>query len=389
MADYQILLTNDGADKIEAAYQAGEVITITSVALGDGGGAAVTPDPSVTALVNQWGEVPPADGGSTEAMITGVFVVTSVDYPDQIIREIGLYDTDGTLIAYGGYPETWLPNTSDGASKQVEGMFAMPIVHAESVTLEVDPNIAILTIDTADKRYLQILNNLSEIAAKGEDAQKESQDNLGLKSAATHDDSEYVKSVNSHSPDESDGSVIVTSPDIFNEQAILLSDTKSLSNLTTPGLYYRTTAPAEGLDYPSGEAGSLVILRDAGITQIYREYAQANGNSPREYRRSYIQDEDALIWSLWAQVFDSTNPQPIPSPPDLSGYETIADANARFITGFRMANYASFGSEGIHDSSQMVLTGIYANNGWDNPSTQEARQAQYEINGSWYNAAYV
>lgn len=66
-----------------------------------------------------------------------------------------------------------------------------------------------------------------------------------------------------------------------------------------------------------------------------------------------------------------------------------ANFDARYISGFRMANYGSYGSGGIRDSSHKLMTGIYATNGWDNPSTQEARTPQYCINGSWYDVAYV
>ncbi|MEZ2602853.1 hypothetical protein ACBP87_12410, partial [Kluyvera intermedia] len=88
----------------------------------------------------------------------------------------------------------------------------------------------------------------------------------------------------------------------------------------------------------------------------------------------------------WIVTYNEANPPPAP---DLSAYMKTTDANARFITGFRMANYATNGSEGLSDSAHRVMTGIWASNGWDNPSTQSSRQIQFQIAGSWYNAAYV
>lgn len=64
-------------------------------------------------------------------------------------------------------------------------------------------------------------------------------------------------------------------------------------------------------------------------------------------------------------------------------------SGASGITGIRLANYGSVGSDGVRDSQQVVLTGIYDTNGWDNPTTQEFRQIQFEIAGQWYNAPYV
>ncbi|MEG0100852.1 MAG: hypothetical protein RR818_01225 [Citrobacter sp.] len=78
-----------------------------------------------------------------------------------------------------------------------------------------------------------------------------------------------------------------------------------------------------------------------------------------------------------------------PPVQDLSGYMTIASANAIFVRGFRMANYGVNGSEGVRDGAQRMLTGIYATNGWNNPSTHESRQLQFDVNGTYYNVAWV
>lgn len=57
-----LTLTTAGAAEIEAAYQAGEVVHITSVLIGDGGGVTLPADPdelaAVTALFGQFGQKP-------------------------------------------------------------------------------------------------------------------------------------------------------------------------------------------------------------------------------------------------------------------------------------------------------------------------------------------
>lgn len=119
-----------------------------------------------------------------------------------------------------------------------------------------------------------------------------------------------------------------------------------------------------------------------------------NGNP---WQQTYYANNGEMAWRQgWAAGPDTATTWVVPyspvSPPpatDLSGYVTKSAAYSTFLQGIRMANYGSYGSEGISDSSHKVITGIYATNGWDNPSTQEARTQQFNINGSWYDIGYV
>lgn len=149
-----LILTAVGAEAIETAYQAGEVVSIPIVAFGDGGGVSVTVDPAVTSLVNPFGDVPFTQGETGNGMISGQAVINARDYPGKVVREFGLMSSAGVLIAYGAYPDTYLPEQNDSIVKELVVNFAMPLVHAESVVLEIDPTISVLTIEEADARYL-------------------------------------------------------------------------------------------------------------------------------------------------------------------------------------------------------------------------------------------
>ncbi|MEZ2603349.1 hypothetical protein ACBP87_14930, partial [Kluyvera intermedia] len=118
-----------------------------------------------------------------------------------------------------------------------------------------------------------------------------------------------------------------------------------------------------------------------GNTWFQLFYGHHGANATRQ---NWTADPDTA--TDWIVTYNEANPPPAT---DLSAYMKTADANARFITGIRMANYATNGSEGLSDSAHRVMTGIWASNGWDNPSTQSSRQAQFQVAGSWYNAAYV
>ena len=74
--------------------------------------------------------------------------------------------------------------------------------------------------------------------------------------------------------------------------AIELSSSQNLNDITTAGFYYQTAnADTSGNNYPSGEAGSLLVQKSAGlVTQTYTTYT----NRPKLYQRSYY-----TSWSSW------------------------------------------------------------------------------------------
>ncbi|WP_129544660.1 phage tail protein [Serratia sp. 1D1416] len=150
-----LILTTAGAAAIEAAYQAGTVVKITLAAFGDGGGKPITPNPGATALVNKFGDAPFTGGASTEGMISGQTVIEARKYPGKVLREVGLLSADGVLVAYGDYPDTVLPADGAPVMKEIIINFVMTLTHAESVVIEVDPNVSALTISEADKRYVK------------------------------------------------------------------------------------------------------------------------------------------------------------------------------------------------------------------------------------------
>ncbi|HBH7757370.1 TPA: phage tail protein [Escherichia coli] len=82
----------------------------------------------------------------------------------------------GTLIAYGRYPDTFLPDQTDSVIKEVILTLVLGLTHAQNVVLEVDPDRAIITQEIGDRRYLQRKKNLSDVEDKDEAVE-----NLGLK----------------------------------------------------------------------------------------------------------------------------------------------------------------------------------------------------------------
>ncbi|EMT6124792.1 phage tail protein [Klebsiella michiganensis] len=181
-----LTLTTAGAAEIEAAYQAGEVVDITAVLIGDGGGVTLPTEPddlaAVTALFGQFGRETFDSDSSYEGFISGQIVINCQDYPGKTLREAGLVSAKGTLIAYGTYPATYLPAQSDSIIKEIILTLVLTLTHSSNVNLVIDPALVTITQEAGDKRYLRRDLNLSDLADTGE-----ARENLELGNSATRD----------------------------------------------------------------------------------------------------------------------------------------------------------------------------------------------------------
>jgi hypothetical protein len=97
------------------------------------------------------------------------------------------------------------------------------------------------------------------------------------------------------------GNINVTSQDIFNGQAIQIPSGANLNSYQTPGIYFQpaNANAAAGSNYPEALAGTLLVLKNAGVTQIYIVY-----NTSRIYSRSIYSTGS---WTGWAKDYNSLN----------------------------------------------------------------------------------
>lgn len=176
---YGLVLTNAGAVEIETAYHAGTTVEIVQVALGDGGGTALPDTPpelaQVMQLAGQFGSEAFSGAETAEGVISGRVVIPCATYPGKTLREVGLVSASGTLIAYGIYPETYIPDEGTAVLKEITIAMVMALTHAESVSIQVDPYVSIITQDSGDARYLRRQKNLADL-----DDLNEALKNLGL-----------------------------------------------------------------------------------------------------------------------------------------------------------------------------------------------------------------
>ncbi|WP_306169283.1 phage tail protein [Halomonas sp. MMSF_3323] len=156
MPQFYTLLTDTGQAKIANAVALGTQIEITQMAVGDGGGNPVTPDSSATALVNEVRRAP-INAVQTDDDNPTWIVIEQVLPPDVggwTIREVGVFDAAGDLIAIGNLPETYKPVLAEGSSRTQTIRVVMEVSDTAAVTLKVDPSVVLATREYVDQQRL-------------------------------------------------------------------------------------------------------------------------------------------------------------------------------------------------------------------------------------------
>ncbi|MGP1238559.1 phage tail protein [Serratia sp. CY37646] len=119
MNKYKAIITTAGAAKIAAASAGGTQLKIVSMAVGDGNGTLPTPDPAQTKLVNE--KYRAALNGLTIDKALKNHILAEMIIPANVggwwLREMGLYDEAGTLIAVSNMAESYKPKLEEGSGR--------------------------------------------------------------------------------------------------------------------------------------------------------------------------------------------------------------------------------------------------------------------------------
>ncbi|MDO9428446.1 MAG: phage tail protein [Methylobacterium sp.] len=144
---YGMVVTAAGAAKLAVALAGGAAVSLKDMVLGDGAGTPYVPTRAETALRREVARVPVETVAQDPvnppwARVTGVIPAATGGFT---IREIGLYDTAGTLFAIGNYPETYKPVVAEGASFDAPITVILQVGSASAVTITLDASLVYAT----------------------------------------------------------------------------------------------------------------------------------------------------------------------------------------------------------------------------------------------------
>lgn len=131
------LWTGKGLDKLAAQLAGGSPVTIKTIAIGDGGGSMPSVQPSVSGLYGEkWrGNVNTVEVDPDSANSVIVEAVIPYNVGGWFIREWGLFDEGGELIAYGPHAEFYKPVLEDGTGAELLERIKLPISNQSQINL--------------------------------------------------------------------------------------------------------------------------------------------------------------------------------------------------------------------------------------------------------------
>ncbi|EJA0943153.1 phage tail protein [Escherichia coli] len=165
---FYTLLTDIGAAKLASAAALGVPLKITHMAVGDGGGTLPTPDAKQTALINE----------KRRAALNMLYIdpqnscqiIAEQVIPENEggwwIREVGLFDESGALIAVGNCPESYKPQLAEGSGRTQTVRMVLITSSTDNITLKIDPAVVLATRKYVDDKALELKVYVDDLMAK-------------------------------------------------------------------------------------------------------------------------------------------------------------------------------------------------------------------------------
>ncbi|ENJ7893918.1 phage tail protein [Escherichia coli] len=172
---FKTIITTAGAEKLAAsASDGGKKVTPAVMAVGDGGGTLPDPDAKQTALINEvWRhDLNRVFIDNTSKNTVVAELIIPAETGGFWMRELGLYDDEGTLIAVANMAESYKPRIAEGTGRSQICRMVIAVSNIETISLTVDS-----TVVTATKEYV---DNLLEEHEKSRNHPRASQAAPGL-----------------------------------------------------------------------------------------------------------------------------------------------------------------------------------------------------------------
>ncbi|EMV47047.1 phage tail fiber repeat family protein [Escherichia coli 2872800] len=152
---FKTVITNTGAKKLaQAAAPDGKPVRLTHMAVGDGGGTLPSPDSKQTRLVHEvWRHT--VNRVFLDATHQNRIIAELVVPPETggfWIREIGVFDEHGDLIAVGNTAESYKPTVAEGSGRAQTFRTILTVSSTATMALTVDNTMVMATVDYVDDK---------------------------------------------------------------------------------------------------------------------------------------------------------------------------------------------------------------------------------------------
>ncbi|EFS7694529.1 phage tail protein [Escherichia coli] len=155
---FKTVITTAGAAKLAAATApGGRKVNITTMAVGDGGGKLPVPDAGQTGLIHEvWRH---ALNKISQDKRNSNYIIAELVIPPEVggfwMRELGLYDDAGTLIAVANMAESYKPTLAEGSGRSQTCRMVIIVSSVASVELTIDTTTVMATQDYVDDKIAE------------------------------------------------------------------------------------------------------------------------------------------------------------------------------------------------------------------------------------------
>ncbi|EFC5366112.1 tail fiber protein [Escherichia coli] len=155
---FKTVITTAGAAKLAAATApGGRKVNITTMAVGDGGGKLPVPDAGQTGLIHEvWRH---ALNKISQDKRNSNYIIAELVIPPEVggfwMRELGLYDDAGTLIAVANMAESYKPALAEGSGRSQTCRMVIIVSGVASVALTIDTTTVMATQDYVDDKIAE------------------------------------------------------------------------------------------------------------------------------------------------------------------------------------------------------------------------------------------
>ncbi len=154
-SQYMAMLTAVGEAKLANATALGVNLNITQLGVGDANGAEPMPSRTQTGLINERRRAP-LNQLSIDPNNSAIIIAEQV-IPEDIggwwIREIGLYDEAGDLVAVANCPPTFKPELAQGSGRTQVVRFNVVVSSTQNIQLKIDPSVVLATRAYVDAKH--------------------------------------------------------------------------------------------------------------------------------------------------------------------------------------------------------------------------------------------